>query len=562
MALITNKGKLINDLPLSPTANDNDTLIIQRSDDSGNRTERVTFGVIKNLILNDATTGLENVAGSSNFIAVKNKFTGSFYSPDPSTDPSNPYNSIANFYSLKVRNSLDFTGNLTINNLDCNNILVSSTNTDSLGASNITSVNTTTTNLTAANLTADIINNTFEFYGDTVDVNSIDTNTLVVGNGGINVDGTVITKFVSGSLYGPLLNRGGAIATGSFKGGLNAIGNSVKADYVETTDLTVNNNITINGTAVTATGAAITANQVTAPDGFLGELFGRDYSFPAKVWDRDFNVCLQGDGTFVSTPSKIARFYGTASYALKSVEVTDTTGIFPDQAKTSSYVSYTGLNNGTVYTSINSTTAYQAAILRGMYMFEKSIELSSSLTAPSSWQGNWQQFPSANIEPDGDLTGSYDGISFPDSFIRNLSIKPALTYIRNNYTNYSASYVLIRAELIGKAGNPNVSTPNYVIENPHYAKLQFVSGYTGFDDSLNELSIDPMVKKLIIPFQRNNSIPGCHSESSTFLLKVPTDADQLLYYIPSISSSAGREITSKANAQFSWSYNIYLDGVL
>lgn len=545
MALITNRGKLINDLPLSNEINDNDLLIIQRPVDNGNRTERINFGTIKTYVLSQADESIENYDLPSSFTNSGNKFTGSFYSPD---------GKIANLYKLKIRDTLEFSGDLTLVNLTVNGTINNAAGgivTTNLVANN--AIGGSTLSIAGAasiggTLTSDTINNVFDITTDTVTSTTVTTNLLNASY--INVSNILSANSIggnsiSGSHSGSLLSKN-VKATGSFYGNFN--GNAVKVSNI------IADGLQINGPTITATGATITANQfIELGDGFSGNLNGNVFDPGSGI------MCLSTDGFTPGTVSKVSKLFGTSSYSLKSLYAENVSGT-PVQAKTSSYVTYTGNNNGTVYNSINSVTSYQSAILRGMHILSQSILLTSSY---SPWLGTkWQQLPSANRKSDGTLTGSAELLSSPDNGIRYIMLNKPLTYIRNAFTNYSASYILIRAELIGKAGPPNGTTSNFVIDDPHFAKLQIVSNYPGFDDLIPNVLITQNVKQLIIPFQRNNSISSCCSEQSTFLLPLPSDVNQTLFYAPIISSSAGKEIDSKANAQFSWSYNIYLDGVL
>lgn len=543
MALITNRGKLINDLPLSNEINDNDLLIVQKPVDDGNRTERINFGTIKTYILSQADESIENYDLPSSFTNSGNKFTGSFYSPD---------GKIANLSKLKVRDTLEFSGDLTISSLDVNNVYVNGTvDTSVLNASTISvsggiavAGQSYFTNI----LNTDTINNSLDINTDTVTANTVTTYLLNAYNlsvSNIFSANSIGANTISGSHSGSLLSKN-ANASGSFYG-------KFRGDLVNVSNV-ITNGLQVNGPSIAATSAVITANQfISTGDGFTGDLFGNVFDPGSGI------ICLSTDGYTPVTVSKVSKFFGTSSYSVKS-QYAETIAGTPNQANTSSYVTYTGINNGTVYNSVNSVTSYQAGILRGMHILSQSILLTSSY-AP--WLGTkWQQLPSANRKSDGTLTGSAELLSSPDNGIRYIMLNKPLTYIRNAFTNYSASYILIRAELIGKAGPPNGTTSNFVIDDPHFAKLQIVSNYPGFDDLIPNVLITQNVKQLIIPFQRNNSISSCCSEQSTFLLPLPSDVNQTLFYAPIISSSAGREINSKANAQFSWSYNIYLDGVL
>lgn len=551
MALITNRGKLINDLPLSNEVKDDDLLIIQKTADNVNRTERITFGFIKNYILSKASENVQNFLDPSEFTNVSNKFTGSFYSPD---------NGFANFYKVKIRNALDFSGNLTILNLDCNNIDVSGTvNTSIIGAGSGTfnSLISNANSYLYNQLTTDNIENSNNINTDTLSVGNVASISTIysintsVGNDLIvkNIKNTA-NGSISGSLLGSLISKN-TKATGSFYG-------NFKGDFLDVTNGYVYTNaLRVFGPSIFANNANLAIKRVTTFEGLYGDVYGNIYN-PA-----DGTLCTSTDGTDYSPSltSKVSKFYGTSSYSVKSQYAENFSGVVT-QAKTSSYVSYVGYDNGTVYNSINSVTSYQSAVLRGMYTFQTSILLTGSASYPTSWLGGWQQFPSANDDGTGTLTGSINLLSLPDSGIRNIPLKNHLNHIRNNHTNYTASYLLIRAELIGKAGPSNGDTSNYLINEPHYAKLQFI---TDIDDDSYFYSINPTIKQLVIPFQRTTS-PSCHSECSTFLIKVPDlifpNGEQYLFYLPVISSSVGKEITTKANAQFSWSYKIYLDGVI
>lgn len=568
--IITNKGRLINDLPLANTISDSDTLIIQTSNDSTNRTERVYFGTLKSNISN-IEEDLSNYENIVSFASGQNKFTGSFYSPD---------DSISSFGNLKIRNSLELLSGLTLNNnlnINGGSLNISSGGIVSSGNVICNSVLQTNTLLVTGTSTfsgilySDTINNTFDIETDTLTARiSISAVSATVSNylsAGTIVGSNIYSSGeVSGSyIKGGLLLTKDANATGSFLGDFK--GDSAEISFISSDQINVTNEINC--------GSEINCSTFygNIDPGFVGVLAG-NVKDPSTL-----NTVLTTDGSVPGGTTTNARFFGTASYCLKS-EQTEvvTSAVTAETAASASYLIFnSGFNNGTSSYSIKSESTISSSysqnssvadILSSMYVFTSSIFLVSSKTSPvfaNDWLqlGTINQHPSANLSPSpivsAPFTGSFAGYDYVD-------MKPILDFVSSSFTDVIPRYMLIRARLEGKAGNPNGSTTQFTSSVPHYAKLSIYPNEDGaYDNGQVSIFANPLRKQVIIPFTRNIYIPHNVSQTETFLFKIPqldNQNEQQLYFAPFISSSVGKEDTSKANCQFSWSFSIYLDGVL
>lgn len=429
MAILTNRGRLIKDLPTSGLLGENDLFIVQKSVDNGDRTENVKFSTIKSSIFQ---LSLDPYTAVSKFTAARNQFTGSFYGVDPSGAGASEFSASVNVHSLVVRNKLTFNG-------DFNPQII---NTNFLSASGIIAGSLSV----KKNITGDIISPLFSLF------NQASFTQVSVGD-------LQITKIVGGNSESQL--------TGKFIG-----------------DVTGN--------------VRSTANNIVLSCG--------------------------------STNGAGANFYGTASYALKSLD-SGGGGGGSINVNTASYLKYEGIPNGTIWNALKLSSA-----------------ISKNAPIATLGESDWDQLPTA-LKTQSGFSGSIsDLISTPiDPYVQNLILYDKITY---------PNYMIVRAELFGKAPTPT-GDPNIDIINtePYHASLTF------FTDPLSKDSLTgSYLKKLSIIFQRNTDTFSLYSNSTTFM--VPLYDQKILYWAASISSSKDNEITSKANCNFSWSYKIHLDGFL
>lgn len=471
MAILTNRGRTISDLPVATSINSDDDLILQKTSGNGGLTQRLPFSLLKSTLIGNLV--LSNYSDTVNFINLNNKFSGSFYSPDTPFEPNKPS---ANLYTLRVRKKiiLDTGGTLEIPSIVSNGAIVCN-----YFASNIN-----------ANLygTSTLVNATIQ----TGVIQSLSANSITLPNGGtISGVGTTTITTTTGNFTtenSTYLNSNVAVInsirsanskmTGSFKG-------------------------TFDGTFVGSLGISSITGDILSPTSQL--------------------VLDNGSG-----PANDAKFYGTSSYA-------NTASI----AISSSHAEKSDL-------SITSKK------LLPMIMFPKSYLLASSITNSFGLVDTpWRPLESFN----------FDGTNIAGTFKKLEAINvlnQSQIYSEYNIQSDDINHVILRAEIFGKVnGGSQVNNGTY----PYVTSIKFFT-FSGSKDIMTS----SLQKSLSINFFKPDSAFKTFCQNTSIItLPIPRNVNDpgLILFGPSISSSAaGDNDRNAANLNFSWSYNIYLDGVM